>query len=456
MALEAWMRIGQPLEDVMNDYQRIFDAWEAGGVCGLVVGRLFFRADDAGSADYYRRGNVVPAFRPKPQAYYDRGMEPGQAEIDTDPTKEKILHAMLDNAKARGWCVLIFCPGPHTPAIRSLPLEEDPYGARATAAVWDEVFSAFPQVDGGIMDGWTEAAYELIYHHGNAVFADMTEQVKERARIQGYDAERLERGMRHLKARFQSLTPAQVQYYGDHGVLAAMNLFDINEEALYWLRWRRERSLQEGRAVRKELDRLPHRLLLGNGLRSAVFSGMTAVDFLAWDEILDLLLVKHYFWHRGFDGMYGTASRWVQQIHEWNPELSEQDCFTVAKAWLGVELPGISSLAEMDLGFPQAFFDQVVREETRRALAAVSDPRKVVPWVDTGRMPHAGDPMTSGDLHRILVASEEAGLERFLFHNHEHLTAAEWRVISRRCGTEWNEDPQGYWPPATPKPFTFG
>ena len=51
---------------------------------------------------------------------------------------------------------------------------------------------------------------------------------------------------------------------------------------------------------------------------------------------------------------------------------------------------------------------------TRRALAAVSDPRKVVPWVDTGRMPHAGDPMTSGDLHRILVASEEAGLERFV------------------------------------------
>ena len=37
-----------------------------------------------------------------------------------------------------------------------------------------------------------------------------------------------------------------------------------------------------------------------------------------------------------------------------------------------------------------------------------------------------------------------------------HLTAAEWRVISRRCGREWNEDPQGYWPPATPKPETYG
>ena len=42
-----------------------------------------------------------------------------------------------------------------------------------------------------------------------------------------------------------------------------------------------------------------------------------------------------------------------------------------------------------------------------------------------------------------------------LFHNHAHLTAAEWAVISRMCGTEWDEDPDGYWPPATPKPGTF-
>ena len=28
-----------------------------------------------------------------------------------------------------------------------------------------------------------------------------------------------------------------------------------------------------------------------------------------------------------------------------------------------------------------------------------------------------GDPMTAGDLQRILLASEEAGLKRFLFHD---------------------------------------
>ena len=125
----------------------------------------------------------------------------------------------------------------------------------------------------------------------------------------------------------------------------------------------------------------------------------------------------------------------------------------MVKAWLGVNLPGVHSLGDMDRGFPQAFFDQVVQEETRRALAATSAPGKIVPWVDTGRMPHRGDPMTAGDLHRILVASEEAGLQRFLFHNHAHLTAAEWCVISRLCGTEWDQDEKGYWPPNTPRPF---
>jgi len=310
-------------------------------------------------------------------------------------------------------------------------------------------------VDGGVMDGWTESAYELVKHHGNAVFADISDATKKTASIRGYDPVKLERGMQHLRQRFQSFTSSQVHYYGHHGVLSEMNLFDINEDAVYWLRWRRKDSIETGEAFRRELDKLPRQLLLGNSPRSAVFSGMTALDFSSWDKIVDILLVKHYFWHRGFDGMYGTVARWISQVHEWNPDLSEQECFTIVKAWLGIDLPEVQSLADMDLGFPPAFFGETVKLETERALAAVSCPEKVVPWVDTGRMPHGGDPMTSGDLSRILKASKEVGLKRFLFHNHAHLTSAEWCVISRLCGTVWDEAPNGYWPPATPKPSSY-
>ncbi|MGH2351753.1 MAG: hypothetical protein ACRDJN_09090, partial [Chloroflexota bacterium] len=40
--LEVWMRVGQPLEPVLADHERILDAWQSGGVRGLVVGRLAF------------------------------------------------------------------------------------------------------------------------------------------------------------------------------------------------------------------------------------------------------------------------------------------------------------------------------------------------------------------------------------------------------------------------------
>ena len=447
MALVPWIRIGQPLEAVMDDYERIFDAWEEGGIRGLVFGRLLF---DDGDGNY-----TVPAFQSSLEPYRSRRIEVSPRDLACDPGKERLLHAMLVEAKRRGWGVMVFCPGFGTAEATPLPPAEDPYRARMHAAVWEDVFDAFPEADGGIMDGWTESAYELVYHHGNAVFREMNDSQKEAAEVRGYDAGRLERGRDHLHRRFRSFTPSQVRYCADGGVLSALSLFDIDEDALYWLRWRREDGVCEGRAFRRELDLLPRKLLLGNGPRSAMFSGMTGLDFRAWDGIVDILLVKHYFWHRGFDGMYGTVARWIKQIAAWNPELAEADCWTVLRAWMGIELPEVESLADLELGFPQAFFDDVVQRETRRALAAVEDPGKIMPWVDTGRMPHDGDPMTAGDLQRILTASEEAGLERFLFHNHGHLTAAEWVVISRMCGREWDENPDGYWPPATRKPSWF-
>jgi len=439
MALEAWMRIG-PMEAVMGDYQRIFDAWESGGVRGLVFGRLNF-CDENGDA-------AIPAFPARLEAYRERGLEIEETQTGRDLDKEKQLHAMLDDAKMRGWTVLVFCPGQGAVHVKAQPLEADPHGAIVTAAIWDEVFSAFPQADGGIMDGWTESPYEL-----RPALSGLSVGVRAQATARGYDTARLERGQRRVYDRFRSLTPAQVGYYSTGGVLAGMNLFDLDEDAVYWLRWRRQDSIETGRAVRRELDKLPRSLLLGNSPRSAVFSGMTGLDFLAWDAIVDFLLVKHYFWHRGKDGMYGTVARWVQQIHRWNPALSERDCFAVTKAWLGVDLPEVNSLADMELGFPQAFFDEVVQEETQSALAAVSDAGKVVPWMDTGRMPHRGDPMTAGDLFRILTASQEAGLQRFLYHNHGHLTAGAWSVISRLCGQEWDGDSEGYWPPGSPTPY---
>ena len=269
------------------------------------------------------------------------------------------------------------------------------------------------------------------------------------------DTARFDRGMLHLRERFHHLTPSLVRYHAPAGLLAGMALFDLNEDALFWLRTRQETTLEYMAAIRKQMDGLSRKFKLGAIPRAPTFSILTTQDYQRMHPYFDYVFPKHYFWNRGFDGMYGTIGRWVARIHEWNPNLTEADCFAVVKAWFGIELPGVHSLADLDAGFPDEFFSKVVYGETRRALEAMGDENKVIAWVSTGRSPHAGDPMTAHDLQRILEASQNAGLRRFVFHPDPDLSVAEWEVISGMCGKRWKEDPNGYWPAATPKPDTF-
>ena len=60
--------------------------------------------------------------------------------------------------------------------------------------------------------------------------------------------------------------------------------------------------------------------------------------------------------------------------------------------------------------------------------------------------------MGAGDLYKILDASRQAGLKRFLFHPDPDMGAPEWHVITNMCGTPWKEDMDGpYWPTDTPR-----
>ena len=111
-----------------------------------------------------------PRSRATPAPYQKRGLKAQLRDVPLQPDKEKLLHAMLADAKRRGWTVMIFSPASGTIAAEGLPLVEDPYGTQLHAASWEDIFAAFPEADGGIVDGWTESPYELAYHHGNAVF----------------------------------------------------------------------------------------------------------------------------------------------------------------------------------------------------------------------------------------------------------------------------------------------
>ena len=61
--MRLWMDVMRHLEPVVEDHQRLFDAWEAGGVDGIVVGPLAF-ADKSYTFD------------PNPEVYARFGLEP--------------------------------------------------------------------------------------------------------------------------------------------------------------------------------------------------------------------------------------------------------------------------------------------------------------------------------------------------------------------------------------------
>ena len=425
--MKAWIFLcnDSPLEHWMEGYEERFDAWEVGGVTGLVVGRMQFRQAD---------GSAVRAYAPDPEIYTEHGETPPE-EGPRDLQKERQLQAMLDDAAGRGWPITIFAGGGTTAHVQAL-------------------MKAFPQTEGIIIDGPGEHSYELAFHHGGEVFESTEGEAARFARI-GVDVDRARRGMQHLRDRLHDLTPDKVRFHAGGGMLGALLLFDVDEDVLYWLRARQEVSRFDWQWAREQIDAVDGKVLLGGIPRTPVFSSLTGQNYQQMAPYFDYIFPKHYYWHRGFDGLYGTIARWVKRLGAWNPSLNEADCFAVVQSLLGIRLPGVRSLMDLEAGHTDEFFAQVVYDETHRALEAVGDAEKVIGWVSTGRGPHGGDQMPPSALGGILKAAQAAGLQRFLYHPEPDLGAAEWLLISSLCGTPWDENPGGYWPLGTDKPDTW-
>jgi hypothetical protein len=438
MSLECWMRVGQPLEPLIDDYPRIFDAWEAGGVRGFVLGRMVFqRTDGTGS---------VAAFTPRREIYAAHGLEPPAPPEEEQPEKRRRLEALLTDAQRRGWPIWIFEAAFGMGPGGTGPLMLDEQRRRAYAARLQDTLAAFPMAEGAIMDG-PEWGYEIDPGHRSYLFHDLPPAAEPAAQALGYDYARLTAARDRLFERLHSLTPDMVWSCAGGGLFGAFALLGDDPDLLAWFRFRQEAQLAFVRGLRETLAGAERPIGLAMDPRTPAVGALAGYDIAALGDLLDLVLPKHYYFHRGFDGLYGTVGRYISVLTAWNPGLSDREALEVVRALFGLALPGVTDRRDMDHGFPPEFFAEVVTTETRRALAAVGDADRVIPWVDTGRRPHAGDPMTSGDLHRILIASQEAGLRRFLYHNHAHLTPAEWSVITDLCGEPWQPTEGGYEPP---------
>lgn len=438
--MRFWMDVMRHLEPVIADYPRLFDAWEAGGVDGLVLGPLFFEGG-------------VPAFSPNPGLYRVYGVEPPPAPAEERPEKRRQLEAALTDARERGWSVWLFQASAGAgPGGSGHPLA-DPQSRAAVTARMADALAAFPMAGGAIMDG-PEWGYEIApghMNHRSYLFHDLPESLQEPCARLGFDYDRLDAARERLYERLHRLTPELVSEAAGGGLLGAWQLLEWDADLFDWLRFRVTLLTDYYRSVREGVDAaLARPVKLGVGPRTAAFAPLCGYDMRALTGFMDVLLPKHYFWHRGFDGMYGTVYRYVRTLTRWSPGLSDQDALRVVSLLFGIELPGVTGRGDFEAGFPPEFFESVVKRETVRALAAVGDAERVAPWVDAGRKPHDGDPIGAGDLRRILTAAREAGLTRFVYHHHENLTPGEWSVLSEICGSRWEEGEDGYMPPDLP------
>jgi len=452
--MKLWMDVMRDLESVMDDHERILDAWAEGGVDGVVFGPLVF-----GAAKLAQKAHSAPsgepvavAYDPNPAVYERLGVDPPEAPEHKLPAKRALLEKTMSAAKDRG--MQVYCmyanggAGPGGPGHR---LHDDKTLA-ATVARMVDTLEHFPMADGAVMDG-PEWGYEIAPHHmdhRSYIFHDLPDSVSPMAKDLGYDYEAMVAAKDRLLDLFHNLDPVRIRSHAGGGLVGAHRMLGADADLMAWLSFRVDSITRYYRRIREGIAaNLDRPVRLGCGPRSAAFAPLCGYDFVELAQFMDFLLPKHYFFHRGFDGFIGTVYRYSQTLREWNPQVSVSDTLDIVQALFGISLPGVDDdMLDFEGALCPEFFEQVVTQETRRALAAVEgDAERIVPWLDTGRFPHDGDPMSSRDLKLLLDAAGAAGLQRFNYHHQGNLSAGEWTVLSDKCGTRWDPRTSDYEPP---------
>ena len=162
--MKLWMDVMRDVEHLLDDYPRFYDAWEAGGVDGLVIGPLEFGTSKL-LPGVKREANAKPTatFDPDPAIYARLGVT-APPPARPEPELRKRLTAALTAAKDRGWSVYIFQASAGAGPGGDGPLLTDPRSRAAVIARMVDTLAHYPMVDGTIMDG-PEWGYEIAPHH---------------------------------------------------------------------------------------------------------------------------------------------------------------------------------------------------------------------------------------------------------------------------------------------------
>jgi len=457
MALRVWMRIGQPLEPVLDDFDRFLDRMLEGGVTDLLVGRMQFVNEDYGKMGW------VPTFSPNLELY--RSMElaappetGGRAEgylttygmggllqapemgMDFGEKVEKLDRA-FEAAKGRGVGLYIFSPNGPSPGgfVQEVSLIEDarlghclndPRYLAYYMARTQDTLEHYPGVDGFVTDD-PEFGYELKHSDRSGIFKCFCPCCEEKAGELGYDFEAMKAAAERLLERLHQLRPEDVKAFvgTQTGTLDLLDFLVREPDLLRWLRFKTDCVTLFVKTVDDRVKALGGEIRWGISPRTASFAHLTGHNLTVLGDRCDFQCPKLYIWMRGVDGMYGTVHRYAETLMRWNPDLPEDLCLALLFKLFGFVLPGVRYLADLERGFPEAFFAETLVREVEKNVERVGDPERIVAWVDAGESPHGGDPVGTDALRGILAAAEEGGMKAFIYHNYGHLQDEEWEVI---------------------------
>ena len=107
--MKLWMDVMRDLESVMNDHERILDAWAEGGVDGVVFGPLVFGTSKLSkNALAAPTGDIMAeAYDPNPAVYARLGVEPPPPPEQKLPGKRALLEKTMNAAGDRG--MQVYC-----------------------------------------------------------------------------------------------------------------------------------------------------------------------------------------------------------------------------------------------------------------------------------------------------------------------------------------------------------
>lgn len=478
--LEAWMRVRPPLEASILDADRTIDAWQSGGVKGILLGPLRFDtrlADTATLADMRALGTVssgdshlVAAFAPNPTVYRRYGVvTPTVPDPDLED-RFKSLGKFLDVAKRKSMAIWLIDPGDGMvgpdPGSDSTPddldhrLLFDDAWRRAFLARMADVVERVPQADGIVLTrpswGWSA---------GMAGPGDLLGPLPANAgpvaAELGLDVERLGAALERLRTRLRKLTREAARLGANGGAFGTATMLGLDPGIVSLFAFRARALSRFALAVHDVTERISkargRELKFGVTAPAPSFAPLAGYDFPGLATICDLVVPRLGIHHRGHDGIYGIVSEWVAALNGWSSSLWEAESFEATAALTGISLPSTEpgakpgarmvSQKEFDRGYPEVFWREVVEAEARRSVAQADGyPWRTLPMVAGGRRPMGGDAIGVSDFRRLLESIRDGGVRQVVHYDHARLTAGEWSVLSEFSGSAWRPG-SGYEPP---------